>query len=539
MAFNLRNILIGIAALWSAFAWCQQNTALCSERPRLVLFIIVDELNPQQLDIVQRRCKNGGFNRIIYQGTEVQTAYYDAGAAYVGKNMATLFTGADAGTHGIVGEQWVDRYTHKRCHALYGEAYDHNGRLDSAAVASTGRLLCSTLGTEIRKVYNNEPKIVSIGFREESLAWLSGTKEPEATIVFNPTTGRWDANNLRSDTLQKAVDSFNAKNLSDFSLTKIWAPKYDINEYHENRYFKDMVEQRTFYYNMQPKLGRKRYGQIVGTPFANTLLRDFAVGMLIADNFGKDDIPDVMVLEFCGRPSVGKRLQPIDAETEDLLLTLDETIESLLKFIDYDIGMDNTLVVLTSAQGAYDLTNTKSVHWASWGAVSLRRTTALLNLYLMAKHGQHQWVRGYSGCEIYLDRDTAKAYSVKWETLCTEAAEFMKQVEGVGDAFVAEKLDETYSALPIVDVMRRNYHRRRSGDILLSLAPGWSLELDDGRQLGQLWGFEYVPLSLYGWKVPRQTITERHAMTDVAPTISSFLGTCLPNGATGKALLSL
>lgn len=513
----------------------QQNVDLCSDKPRLVLILMVDNLNNEQLEIVRSRCGRDGFNRIYNHGTQFASAYYDAGGNYAGKNLATFFTGAPASVHGIVGEQWVDNFTNKKMHAIYGDAYNHAGILDTAAVPHNGLLLSSTIGNEIRKIYNMESKIFSVGFDPNRLLWTSGTKVVEQAAWYDDNTGRMTL--LLPDTFRTWVSDFNSKGLSDIYIEKIWEPKLPHGEYHQVRYFRDSTNVGSFYHSLRRPFGSKeKYGMISGSPWGNTLMRDFAVATIVYENMGKDDVPDVLMVEFSAMPSCGKKKQPLDAETEDLLLNLDDNIASMLKFIDHDIGMDNTLVILTSSQCAYDIANTNSEHWTSHGAVSLRRATALLNLYLMALHGQGQWVSNYKSGEIYLNKELCKERNVDWDTILQQSADFLLEVKGIGTAVVAKDVMSYYSDSPIIDVMRRNYHPRRSGDILICLEPGWAEEQDDGQQLTQLWGHEFVPLCFYGWKVPRAIVYERHNMVEVAPTICSFIRVNKPNGSNGTIL---
>lgn len=526
-------ILFAISILWNNVIVAQQNVAICPEKPKLVLLILIDNLNNEQLEIVRQKCGQNGFNRICTFGTQLSNAHYDAGGNYAGKNLATLFTGAPASTHGIVAEQWVDNLTSKKVHAIYGAAYDNAGHLDTAAIPHNGNLLCSTIGNEIRKIYNNKAQFISLGFNPNLLMWSSGTNIKEPVIWFDNKSGMFMSQNINNDTIQGIVSDFNSKHMADIYMSKTWSPMHDISEYHEWRYFNKGNEQRTFYYPLKQEGTRQRYARLAGSPYGNQLVRDMAASVLLCGDFGKDEVPDMLTVQFTATPSCGHKMQPIDAETEDLLLRLDENIASLLKVIDHSIGMDNTLVVLTSAQGCYDVANTDTEHWKSWGTVSLHRTTALLNLYLMALHGQAKWVRNYASGEIYLSKKICEEKKVSFDTLLDESAQFMKQVAGIGDAVVAKQLPYIYSDSPVIETMRRNYHPQRSGDILLSLNPGWAEEQDDGSELTQLWGKEYVPLIFYGWKVPRNIIYERHNMADVAPTICSFIKVSVPNGCSG------
>lgn len=513
----------------------QQNTDLCSEKPKLVLILMVDNLNNEQLEIIRTRVGRDGINRIYNHGTQLREAHYDAGGNYAGKNLATLFTGAPASTHGIVGEQWIDNFSGKKMHAIYGDAYDERGRIDTTARPHNSLLLCSTIGNEIRKIYNDKAYIMSVGFDPDKLLWSSGTEVEEPVAWFDTRTGIMQCLHMPKDSATW-IREFNSKRFADAYIDKVWAPKEDIVSYHEWKYFGKNAPKRTFYYPLTASPGLPKYARLPGTPQGNTMMRDFAVWALLNGNLGKDDVPDILTVQFSATPACAPKRQPLDAETEDLLMCLDDNIASLLKVVDQFIGMDNTLVVFTSAQGAYDVSSTDSEQWKSRGAVSLRRTTALLNLYLMALHGQGQWVSNYASCAIYMNKKLADERKVDWDQLLRESCEFLMQVTGIGDAIDSRRLKLIYSNTPMMNVMRRNYHPKRSGDILLCLEPGWAEEQDDGQQLTQLWGNEFVPLAFYGWKVPRATVYERHNMADVAPTICSFIRTAQPNGCSGTPI---
>ncbi|MDO4462538.1 MAG: alkaline phosphatase family protein [Bacteroidia bacterium] len=516
-----------------------QTADITSPHPKLVLWLVVDNLSQEQLHIVMPRLGENGIKRIFNGGTQLAHAYYDAGGNYAGKNMATLFTGAPACTHGIVGEQWIDHFSNHRIHAIFGDAYDSNtGKLDSALNVCNDQLFCSTIGNQIRRIYNDKAKMYAVGFHPENLLWASGTHVPEPVIWFDAANGNMRAENVSVDSVNhKWIAEFNSLRFADIYLNRTWAPSHDISTYHVSRFFPDERPNK-FYYPMRQPLGSSlpRYGRLVGSPFGNTLIRDFATSLLLNENMGKDDIPDMLTLEFSLSPSVCPKQQPIDAESEDLLLQLDECVASLLKAIDQHIGMHNTLVVFTAAQSIFDLQATQSSHWKPRGVVSMRKATAILNLYLMAKHGQAQWVRNYAPGAIYLDREVAKSHNVSWDSLLNESAEFLHEVKGIERAIVAKNLDLMDSDLPIVQMMRRNYHPKRSGDIVLYLQPGWADEMDDGRHIQQQWVEEPVPLAFYGWRIPHALIYESHSMKDVAPTVTRLIGVANPDGCSGEAI---
>ncbi len=530
----LRPILVALLCLFSCASFAQQNVALCPERPRLILIILVDNLNNQQLEIVRSRVGSKGFNRLCGYGTQLTDAYYDAGGNFVGKNLATLFTGAPASTHGIVARRWIDSFTGKKVDAVYGTLPD-NERIDTLARPANGSLLCSTIGNEIRKIYNDRAKIFSVGFDPQMLVWSSATLGGEPIVWLDPRSGQMRTANVTDEKTIGWVSDFNSKNIADIYRQKTWAPSKDITTYHQYRFFPETQTNAKFYYPLTES-SPLRYSAVCGSPYGNSLIRDVAAAAIAFEEMGRDDIPDLLTIQFTAQPSKGNKMQPLDPETEDLLMGLNENIASLLQMIDSTIGMDNTLVLLTAAQGAYDVAATSSAHWSERGFVSMRRATALLNLYLMALHGQEAWVKNYAPGSVYLDRELAEKKKVNFDTLLSQSTDFLVQVKGIGNAIAARHLNKITSHSPVVDAMRRNYHPKRSGDILVYLEPGWAEEYEDGTRLTQLWNGEFVPLVFYGWKVPRATIYARHNMADVAPTICSFMRIGQPNGCSGQPI---
>ena len=515
-----------------------QTGEVAPEHPRLVLMIILDNVTNQQLQLVRNRLSSDGFNRIMGMGTQVVDAYYDAGGNYTGKNLASLYTGAPAATHGIVGEQWIDNFSNRRMHAIYGDAYTMpSGKLDTAAVCGNSQLLCSTIGNEIRKMYNQKSKIFTVGLHPDNLMWCSGTRVSEPVICFNTKTGEMEPQNISNDSTLQWIRDFNSKRMQDIYLDKIWAPTHDILTYHASKYFPDAYK-KAFYHSMRPTVsaGSDKYAHLAGSPYGNILVRDFATALMLMEDLGKDEIPDMLTLEFSTTPSVAPKQQPLDAESEDLLIQLDLSIASLLKVIDQNIGMHNTLVVVTAASGGHDLQSTTSEHWANMGVVSMRRASALLNLYLIALYGQAPYIRNYAPGAIYIDRKVAEESHVSFASLLTLSADFLAQVKGIERAIAGKDLEKINNEQPIVNMLRRNYHPKRSGDILIYLQPGWAEELDDGSQMQQIWAQEQVPLCFYGWRIPHKILYEPHPMTDVAPTLSTFIGVSKPNACSGTAL---
>ena len=87
--------------------------------------------------------------------------------------------------------------------------------------------------------------------------------------------------------------------------------------------------------------------------------------------------------------------------------------------------------------------------------------------------------------------------------------------------------------------MQNGYHQKRSGDVIINLAPGWMEKINGDSYHSSYLGDNHVPLIWYGWKIKRSTLTRPVKMIDIAPTISYFLNIARPNVSTGDIILEL
>ena len=108
-----------------------------------------------------------------------------------------------------------------------------------------------------------------------------------------------------------------------------------------------------------------------------------------------------------------------------------------------------------------------------------------------------------------------------------------------GAVAVARSQLSALAATPLVEAIRRNTHPSRSGDVYVVQEPYWFL-FDEGPVAvmhGSPWRYDtYVPVVFAGPGIAAQTIHRLVHPSDVAPTLSSFLGVKPPSSAEGLPL---
>ena len=120
---------------------------------------------------------------------------------------------------------------------------------------------------------------------------------------------------------------------------------------------------------------------------------------------------------------------------------------------------------------------------------------------------------------------------------------YLRKVPGIRYAVTKEELFTVASELPFIELVRRGFHPKRSGDVIFHLEPAWLPEptfASGGTTHGSPYSYDtHVPLVWYGWNVPKGKTYHPVSITDIAPTLAAMLRIMVPNGCTGKVIVPL
>ena len=91
-------------------------------------------------------------------------------------------------------------------------------------------------------------------------------------------------------------------------------------------------------------------------------------------------------------------------------------------------------------------------------------------------------------------------------------------------------------------LIQKGYNQKRSGDVIVSLQTGWisSYWQNGGTTHGSSYSYDtHVPLLFWGGTIPQGQTDRKINIRDIAPTISTILGTAYPNGCTGNPIVEI
>lgn len=520
-----------------------------SKKPKMIVQIVVEQM---RYDILQRyweRFSEKGFKRLINEGAFCKDALYDYVITESAPGYATISTGSNPSEHGIVADKWYLRITENEQYCVGDPKLENKSDVFNANKFSPRQLIGSTVGDELRISNYKKSKVISVGIKNYASILTAGYLG-NAAYWMDEETGNWTSSSFYMDSMPDWVNEFNQKQFVPLYLTREWNTLYPLGSYTQSLADNNSYEsgfgnsQRTFPYNLS-QLSLNEGAQIVKyTPFGNTYTTDFAVAAMINEDLGKDEFTDILTIAYSTPGYVTNLFGIRSVELEDTYLRLDKEIAHLLDIIDDRYGKENVVVVLTSDRGVIDNPDFYKEIGMPTGKFNSEQAISVLESYLKAIYGRSNWVKHYAGRQIYLNQLLIDASKISLADVQLKAAQFLNQFTGVAHATTATILQTTNFTEGTMRKFQNGYSLVRSGDVLISLKPGWVEErshkkIDITEQSSPYRYDSHVPLVFYGWKIIPKEILVPVQINDIAPTLSEFLNISYPSGASGKPIKEL
>lgn len=540
---NIKSILLSLVfvllSLFSNLSFSQTNKKIPSDKPKLIVGIVVSQFRHDYISRYWNKFSDDGFKKLVGRGTYCKNASYNFLASDKGVGTATIVTGANPADHGIVGESWYSDLKTSIIPSIYDGSVNTIGGPFEAGKCSPHQLLGSTFADELNLTNKFSSKVIGVSL-EPASAVLSAGHTAHSAYWLDVTSGNFISSSFYLDSLPNWVNEFNGKKIPDTYLEQTWNTILPVEEYteslpDENPYEDGLRKSVVFPYEMDDiaKIFKKkeRYSIMNVTPYGDNLVKDFAIQAIVNEDLGKDNNTDVLFLNFTSLEQIGNLYGPLSVEVEDAVLRLDKELAHFLNFIDDIIGVENTLVFFTAEHGLNHRPEYLADHKIPSGYFSSTSAISLLKSYMNNVYGKGDWIRQYHGLQIYLDRTLIESADLSLSEVQDDVANLMLQFHGVQNTLTATSLINTHYVEGNFRKIQNGYNQKRSGDIIINLKKGWIEK--NGKSIVSYGADTRLPLIWYGWKIKRKTITRPISLTDIAPTISVLLETSYPNNASG------
>ncbi len=507
-------------------------------QPKLVVVITVDPLSPSWIDRYDESLSPGGIKRLFAEGFSCLNASVGHALPSRASALATLSTGVPPSIHGIIGESWYDRLKKEEIFSTEDYLAQPIGSSGHRSKHSAKHFLTTTLADKI--AMNQLGKVISVSLEPDG-AILSAGHLSHGSYWFDTYSGNWISNKTIISKLPEWVIDFNNRNHPDQYTNQEWdlilpESAYVLAEPDNNQFEVGMYGDRiSFPYRIKRMTRQATQGQyevLSNTPFGNTLTGDFSIAALYNEQLGLDDETDYLAITFTALHQIHKNYGYESREFMDALVRLDMEIQHLLYVIGEQVGQENCLLVFTATHGGSWNADMAKDRNLPAGRFRARNAMALLNSFLSAIHGENYWVESYINQHIYLDQTHIDQQGIPIAQIQEQAARFMRQFEGVAQAYPADRMISAMISHPEGSIIQNAFHSNRSGDILLELQPGW---IQDGNSISDhLSTYHYdqhIPLVFWGRNISAGESNQAIDLQSIIPTICLYTNWTLPNAS--------
>jgi hypothetical protein len=532
-------ILSFLLILETSFA--QPSPNFGKSKPKVVIGIVVENMRPDYIQRYWNKFGTNGFKKLYNNGAVCNNVKISQHTQSYAGGTATLFTGVNPSVHGIIDKTWYDRLKSEEVECTEDDYYFTVGGDTEQGNASPVKLLSYTLTDNLKIFTRGKAKVYSAAMNRETAIFSAG-HAADAAYWYDTESGNIISSSFYLNTFPEWVRLFNAENFPEMYSYRNWVTYLPATEYAESVEDNYILEKGYFEkWNTFPhtigKYSRRAENlkPVKTTPYANLVMKDFAIRLLENEPVGKDDITDFLTVTFSSMDYESGNFGPASMEMEDSYLYMDQYIGDLITFAENKYGKENVLFFLTANTSAsYPVEYLQEEFHLPVDYFSPENAIALLTSYLNITYGQQNWIEHYDDLQIYLNHDLIKKNKIDLNEMRTEASNFINQFSGVQVSLPAHQLEQGSSSNGLFSLIYKSYTKNRSGDFLYLLKEGWqpSYKFRKTNYTDQ----SHIPLIFYGANVAPGFIDKRYNAVDFVPTLSGLIGIPVPDKSQGEVI---
>jgi len=305
------------------------NLSSCAtQKPKLVLFISIDQLRYDYLTRFSKYFGDGGFSLFQYKHSVTKTS----------AGHAVISTGTHANVNGVIANRWYDQEQKSLVSSVGDDSFtligsDRDGR-------SPHYLLAATIGDQLKKFNGEKSKVVSISYKSTS-AIMMGGKDADAVYWF--VDSLFTTSKYYMGELPKWVKDFNSSGRIKSYFGKTWDrvlsdSVYSVQGPDDVDFEKNVAGLgRTFPHTVDggnSSITESYFMAFQYSPFGNELLEEFVEQAIFNEKLGQREAVDILWVGFSSNDWVGHLYGPDSHEVMDMVIRTDSVLEKLFDFID-------------------------------------------------------------------------------------------------------------------------------------------------------------------------------------------------------------
>lgn len=383
---------------------------------RLILNIVVEGLQDNYIRQLKPILGTGGFARLTgLDATYISALDYgtqlDAVAA-----TSMIMTGASPMVNGVPGA-WAYHPDLNQVTPIFKDASCMGNFTDETL--SPKALKVSTLTDELAVATGGKGKIYSVAADPQISIALGGHAATGAYWIFDRTAD-WASSSYFGD-MPKAIADRNYRSPLSKRLDNMkWEPLLDISVYPL------LMRPATGFTHTYPKKMSHRMAAFKSSPLVNTEITDVAIDLIESAYLGADEAPDILNIAYNLAPDGASPL-----EFYDSYLRLDRDLARLFASAEKAATRGALTIILTGIPAQESAAADDPKHRIPAGEYSIKKAVSLLNMYLIAVHGNGDWLQGVFDRQFFLNRKLITDRNLSLPVFRQEVADFLARMAGV------------------------------------------------------------------------------------------------------------
>lgn len=556
-ACDIARIFFGLVLAGVISVGCAKKSASRGDRPkpRLVIFVSLDQFRHDYLDRFERYLTAGGLRYLVDHGASFSDCRYTHATAHTAVGHSIMASGTLPNKSGIVANEWYDA---KRKQLVYAV-------MDSTApilwnppqTKITGRsprnFIGATIGDVLRMHTGNQAKVFSVSNKDRS-AILMGGHLANAVYWIDDDVGSFVTSTYYMDAYPDWVVAYRQEK----PLTRWMGAEWNLSLPSEN--YPQIADSARSHFDVRYGMGagfphmigsvnrspdKDYFHALRSSPFGAEAILDFAKRLVVEEELGRDEVPDILNLSISVTDRVGHEYGPHSAELMDAVIKVDWYLSDFFQFVDETIGSSSVLYVLTSDHGGPPIPEHLRASGIASGRLDVGLVTRFIETTMQSRYGRtgpgQSYVLNITDPNIYLNETLLSEKNIDIKAAERYIADALKaEFSEIYRVYPAEEIaDGRYHNDAISDQVVRSFYHGRSGHLVVVLRPYFIWDWNGrGTDHGQPYSYDvHVPLILTGadWIQPGR-YGEACSPADIAPTLSEILRIEFPPGIDGRIL---
>ena len=525
------------------------QTGSFTDKPKLVIGVVVDQMRWDYLQRFYPRFTEGGYKRLLNEGFSCENTQLNYIPTVTAVGHSTIYTGSVPAITGIAGNEFYLNGLKVYCTTDY--SVNPVGSSSPLGKMSPRNLLVTTIGDELKLSNNFKSKVVGVSLKDRASILPAG-HSADAAYWFDDQTGRFITSSFYMEKLPQWVNEFNKRDLARALMQREWNTLFPVDSYNEctpddNNFERSFIKGEKPIYPIKTSelLRIHGYKSIRETPHGNTLTLEMAKAAIEGEKLGQEDRTDMLTVSLSSTDYIGHRFGTYSIETADTYYRLDRDLNEFITFLDKKVGRDNYVLFLTADHAAAHNFLFMQEHRIPAEGWVVSETLDDLNAFLQQSFQiKSNLVKEILNYQVYLNKEAVREAGLEFATVKTRTCEFLSRNLTFAWVMDMENLNTVSVPEPVRERAVNGYNKSRSGDIQIIMQPGcYNVTLEDGMGGTDhgVWNpyDSHIPLLFLGGRVGHGRSFDLVNITDIAPTVCAILGIQEPNGCVGQVIKPL